>query len=240
MLFVVVFGYIVMRGIRAVDYVNRGLMSAKLLTYVLLIAFAIPFVQMPHITAGGPPKAMLGTLMVMITSYGFATIVPSLRTYFRDDITSLRKVILIGSFIPFICYVLWNFAIMGVLPRTGANGLEPMLQSQSSTSDLVNALMHQLQNPWITNFAHLFVSICVLTSFLAVSLGLTDFLADGLQVQKSGKGGFLIYGLTFLPPLLIVLFKPGVFIKGLSYAGICCVVLLMLLPILMTAGKISS
>jgi tyrosine-specific transport protein len=232
-IFVLVFGYIVYLGIQSVDYLNRGLMSVKLLAFVLLISLAIPVVHIPYLTAGGEPKALLDSVMLMITSYGFATIVPSLRSYFHDDVIKLRKVILIGSFIPFVCYMLWNLVIIGNLPRVGQNGLEPMLQSQSSTSDLVNALMHVLHNPWITNLAHLFVSICVLTSFLAVSLGLTDFLADGLNVPKRGKGNAIIYSLTFLPPLLIVLIKPGIFIKGLSYAGSCCVILLMLLPVLM-------
>lgn len=71
------------------------------------------------------------------------------------------------------------------------------------------------------------------TSFLSVSLSLSDFLADGLKVQKQGGGNFLIYTLTFGPPLLIVLFYPDVFLRSLSYAGISCLILMMLLPLLM-------
>jgi tyrosine-specific transport protein len=40
--------------------------------------------------------------------------------------------------------------------------------------------------------------------------------------------------LTFLPPLLIALFYPGIYLHALSYAGICCVILLLLLPALMS------
>jgi tyrosine-specific transport protein len=73
----------------------------------------------------------------------------------------------------------------------------------------------------------------MLTSFICVSLGLTDFLADGIRVKKA-EHKKLIYGLTFMPPLLITLFYPTVFISALRYAGICCLLLLMLLPPLMS------
>ena len=44
---------------------------------------------------------------------------------------------------------------------------------------------------------------------------------------------WIVVALTLLPPLAIILFYPGIFIMGLSYAGIFCVLLLMLLPALM-------
>lgn len=39
--------------------------------------------------------------------------------------------------------------------------------------------------------------------------------------------------LTFLPPLAVVLLNPGIYLHALSYAGICCVILLLLLPAVM-------
>jgi tyrosine-specific transport protein len=62
---------------------------------------------------------------------------------------------------------------------------------------------------------------------------LSDFLADGLKTEKKGKGGWIVFALTFLPSLLIVIFYPSIFIKALSYAGICCAILLVLMPALM-------
>jgi tyrosine-specific transport protein len=78
----------------------------------------------------------------------------------------------------------------------------------------------------------------VITSFLGVSVCLTDFLADGLRLEKKGKNNLLVYGLTFVPPLVIVLFLPNIFVQALTYAGIYCVVLLILLPAWMVwAGR---
>jgi tyrosine-specific transport protein len=66
-----------------------------------------------------------------------------------------------------------------------------------------------------------------------VSLGLFDFLSDGLKIEKKGKGHLMIALLAFLPSLLIVLFYPSIFVKALSYAGIFAIVLLILLPAFM-------
>ena len=73
----------------------------------------------------------------------------------------------------------------------------------------------------------------MITAFLGVSLGLFDFLADGLKLKKSGQQGISILALTFLPPLAVVLTNPGIYLQALSYAGVCCVILLLLLPTVM-------
>jgi tyrosine-specific transport protein len=236
-LFTVLLGQIVFRGIQSVDIVNRGLMFAKLAALFLLIVWVSPHVSMDKLESG-EFKYITTSLTVAITSFGFATIIPSLRSYFHNDVKKLRQAILIGSLIPLVCYILWNLTIMGVIPREGENGLISILHSGRSTSEFVNQLSLLLQRDTITTFARIFTSICLLTSFLGVALGLSDFLADGLKIVKEGKNKFLICAVTFLPPLLIVLVYPGAFIAALSYAGIYCVVLLVLLPALMAwAGR---
>ncbi len=231
-LFVLVFGYIVCRGIKPVDYVNRYLMLAKFGSYALLVVFAAPYLDHHHLM-GGHPLALVSAVTVTLTSFGFAPLIPSLRSYFDGDVKKLRVCILIGSLIPLICYALWILVILGVLPREGDKGLLHLMQTGGSASELVESLRYFLQNSSITSIAHIFTIICVLTAFLSVSLGLSDFLADGLKTEKKGKGGAMVFLLTFLPSLLIVLFYPSIFVKALSYAGIFCAIFIVLLPGLM-------
>lgn len=232
LVFTVLLGYVVYLGIRSVDYVNRALMFTKFGAYALLVVFVIPFVSSEKLM-DGEFRYLTAGMTVVVTSFTFANIIPSLRTYFKNDGMKLRKAVLIGSLIPLFCYVLWNLAIMGVIPREGENGLINMLHSGHSTSGFVDQLSALLQSKTITLIARIFTSVCLGTAFLASALGLSDFLADGFQVEKKGKGNLIVYGATFLPPLIIVMFYPNAFIKGLSYAGICCVILLVLLPALM-------
>ena len=173
--------------------------------------------------------------MITITSFGFASIVPSLRIYFASDVHKLKQSLWLGSLIPLMCYVAWILAVKGVLPLTN---LMSILHSEHSTSDLILALNQASSSSgvsWLTNF---FTSICVLTSFLAVSLGLVDFLIDGLRQQREGISYFMMCLLAFVPPTLIVLFWPHIFITALTHAGLYCIVLLVMLPAWMVlAGR---
>ncbi|KTD22124.1 tryptophan/tyrosine permease [Legionella lansingensis] len=232
LVFTVIFSLVVYAGIRAVDYVNRGLMFGKLGVYLLLVIVISPHVNLNSLS-GGSIKAITGSLMILVTSFGFASIVPSLREYFNDDIKTLRKVILFGSLIPLSCYILWDAVIMGVVQRQGDDGLIALMNNEHATSGLTNALSNAVHNEWITGFFSFFTSICMVTAFLGVSIGLFDFLADGLALKKSGLQGKSTLALTFIPPLVVVLANPGIYLHALSYAGVCCVILLLLLPTIM-------
>lgn len=232
LLFTFILGFIVYLGIRAVASVNRYLMLTKLTVFVLLVICILPFVSAQK-QLGGDLRYFTTGVTVAITSFGFANIVPSLRIYFEDDVVKLRKAIIFGSLIPLVCYLVWNFSIMGVIPREGDNGLIAMLHSNKSTSDFVNTLSALLHSHAVTLMTHIFTAICLATSFLGVALSLTDFLADGLKIPKESRKGSIIYVATFAPPLAIVLFYPGAFVAALNYAGIDCMVLLVILPAIM-------
>jgi len=229
----IVMAAIVYRGIRSIDLINRGLISAKFITYFILVLSITPYVSLSNLQ-GGEAKYITGILMVLITSFGFSIIVPSLRSYFDHDAKKLRLAIIIGSIIPLCFYIIWNAVIIGVVPREDELGLIALLNSNNPNSGLALALQNTLDNNWITSFFRFFASVCILTSFLGVSLCLFDFLADGLQLQKRGNQGLLILIIAFLPPYIIMLFYPSIFIIALSYAGLICVILLLLLPTLMT------
>ncbi|MDF2868136.1 MAG: tyrP 1 [Gammaproteobacteria bacterium] len=229
---VVLLGAVVYQGISAIDYVNRGFMFIKLGAYSLLVVLAIPHVNL-NLLPLGELHHMLGAVTVVITSFGYATVIPSLRAYFKGDVKKLRLVILIGSLIPLFCYILWVFVIQANIPSKGTTGLISIAASGREVSMLTHALTTAIHTQWVITCANIFTSICVATAFLGVALCLADFLSDGLQIEKKAWGNVKIHALTFLPPLAIILFYPGAFLIGLSYAGIFCIILLMLLPPLM-------
>jgi len=232
-LFTLAFGIVVYGGIRQVDLFNRGLMFAKLGVFFILVALISPYVQVNHFQ-GGNSHYITGTVMILITSFGFAIIVPNLREYFNDDVRVLKKVVLIGSLIPLFCYLAWDAVIIGSLPAKGEHSLMSLMHDEHTTSSLATMLSHTVNNTVISSLFHFFTSICMLTAFLGVSLCLISFLGDGLNMAQKGKEGLGLFLLTFLPPLLIVIYYPGAYIQALNYAGFFCVILLLLLPALMS------
>lgn len=231
-LFTFILGAIVYAGIRAIDYTNRGLMFIKLTAFGLLVLLIMPHVEPARLNSG-QIKYLVPAISVVMTSYGFSNIIPSLRSYFHNDVKKLRQVIFIGSLVPLACYIAWVGVIFGGVPLSGEYGLFSLVNSDHSTLALTQALIHHLNNPSITMLTRLFTSVCVATSFLSVCLGVVDFLADGFNLEKTGGQKVILHLLTFLPPLLVALLYPTAFIVGLSYAGICLAVLLILLPALM-------
>lgn len=230
LLFTLVFGLVVYGGIHQVDLLNRCLMFGKLGVYILLVFLISPHIKFQHFS-GGDFSSIVGSVMILITSFGFAIIVPNLRDYFNDDIPKLRRVIIIGSLIPLVCYMAWDAVIMGNIP---AQQLSALMHSEHTNSELAQALSLTVNNGVISSFFNFFTSICILTAFLGVALCLISFLADGLRVEQKGQAGLGLFLLTFAPPLLIVLYYPGAYIHAMHYAGIFCVILLLLLPVLMT------
>ncbi len=233
-LFTAIFASVVYLGIRAVDYVNRGLMFGKMGAYLLLVLLIFPFVSSVNLSDGNLKHLLAPSgLTVTAVAFGSLMVIPSLRTYFDDDVASLRKAIFIGTFIPLLCYIAWDMVIMGVIPVSGTPGLQEMLHSASANSDLLHALTTILQKESVTTLAKFFTSICMATSFLSVSLSLSDFLFDGFNVAKRGMGNVFVYALTYVPPLAIAVFYPDAFIRALKYAGVSVFILMILLPPLM-------
>lgn len=230
-LFTFLFGIIVYLGIKSVDRANRVLMAIKFSTLFILVFFLFPYISSARLNMSDFSNiTSVSAITITAAAFGWATLIPSLRAYFSHDLKTMKTAIIIGSIIPLICYIAWDAAIMGVIPLSGNNSLDSILHSTNSTSELVNTLSGTVNNSSIAFFSKFFSSVCVLTSFLGVALCLTDFLADGLQMEKKGTNNIIIHLITFLPALGIAIFFPNMFIKALEYAGIYATILLIFLP----------
>lgn len=173
----------------------------------------------------------LRVLPIAFTSFAYQGIIPTLATHMHYEAKDIRKAILIGSFIPLIAYVIWEWLILGIVPVGGTNGL---FESLEKGENAVHSLRYFIDNPAVHGLGQSFAFFALITSFLGVALGLRDFLADGLKIEKDTKGKILLASLVLLPPLLIATLYPHIFLVALNYAGgFGCALLLGLLPIIM-------
>ena len=136
-----------------------------------------------------------------------------------------------------ICaYVIWQWLILGIVPVYGEGGLVQALQQGDNA---VQPLKNFIHNPNVYIVGQFFAFFALTTSFFGVTLGLFDFLADGLKVKKEGQGKLLLTAAVFAPPLVIAVSNPTIFLKALDIAGgLGSALLLGLLPVLMVwAGR---
>ena len=222
-----IFSYAVFEGTKMVDYLNRVLMGILILAYSAMVFFLVPEVSGTLLMQRDWTMLLLG-LSIVVTSWGFHIIIPTLTTYLDRNINDLKKVLIIGSLLPLVIYTLWQLVTLGIIPQTVL--MQGYVQGENGATLLSNTLGAN----WVAAVSVGFAFIAIVTSFLGVSLSLWDCLADTLKIQKSGMGRMMLYALTFLPPTVFALTTPRAFLSALEYAGAFGVVTLLgILPALM-------
>lgn len=225
-------GLIVILGTFLVDVLNRGLMIGLFLTFGFMALVSVKGVN-PDLLFEPSHHFSPHAFPLIVTAFGFAIIIPTLTDYLEGNAKQLAKVILIGSLIPLLLYILWQYLIMGLIPLEGSPSLLELKQNDQPAVELSQALGQLLTNPLIVLGAKGFVIFALITSLLGVSLSLFDFLSDGLHFSKSIKGRILTGGIAFVPPLILALWFSAGFSYTLSFAGIFVAIILGLLPVAM-------
>jgi len=229
-LFVILFGILTYAGTRAVDLTNRVLMMFKIGFFILVFLLCIQFID-PKLLVYTQPSKMLGSLPILITAFGYHNMIPSLTSYMKGNMKKVRLCILLGSLGSFVVYIFWQMLILGIIPLSGPLGLQASLKEGKEASQI---LSQYLSNSGIGIVVQLLGFVAILTSFLAQSLSLSHFLADGLDIKYGRRENIGVCFLTLFPPLMLAIFYPQVFYAALDFAGgICTVCLFGVLPALM-------
>ena len=223
-----VFAPFIYFGLSIVDHLNRYLMVGMGLTYAAIIFWLFPHVHVDRLLYVNWSFSLL-SFSVVVTSFGYHNIIPTLVTYLDHDVKSLKACLFFGSLIPLLIYLLWEVTILGTISVSGAHGLA---MAYNGDVPLVRLLRFELNSDLISALARGFSIFAIVTSFLGVAQGLFDFLKDGLRTGTSHTGRMVAFLLTFLPPvLLIIVFESG-FIALLEYAGALVAIILGIIPIL--------
>lgn len=228
--FVMLFGSLAYFGTRTVDVTNRFLMVIKLGVFLALLSLSIGYVEPAKLERMVPRYAFF-PLPILIISFGFQNMIPTLTDYLGGDVKRIKRAILSGALLILTIYLFWMVIAVGILPVEGKDGI---LHSYFAGIDAAQALKEYLHQPWISSFAFLLAFVAILTSFLAQTLTLVHFLSDGLNIHHKKRENPWICLLTLIPPLVFAVFFPWIFYKAIGFAGgVCAVVLFGILPILM-------
>lgn len=231
LIFVIIMGIIVYRGIHNIDIINRFLMIIKFSLLFMLIGICITYVRPANlIISNTPPKMIIVSITVAFTSFGFAAIVPSLYRYFDGNAKRVQTVIVIGTVVPLILYITWNLVIIGML---STDTISNIYNSGNTLSKLTEVLQLKTESLLINPIFKVFSTVCILTSFLGISIAFIDFLIDGFNIEENRKTKLFICLIAFVPSTIVVYVKPDIFIEALTCAGILVMILLVLLPSLM-------
>ena len=226
-LYVLLFAPVVYLGTVSVNRLNTILFSGVILTYLLFIGFSYEHVNFSMLYRMDWPKAVLA-FPIVFTAFTYQVIIPTLTTYMESNVKKIRLSILLGTTIPLVIYLVWETLILSILPEQqlaaalelGQNAVQPLFATTGKS------LLFQVGKA--------FAFFTLTTSYIALALAFLDFLADGLKMHKKGWRKLFLCGLVFIPPTLISITYPHLFLTALSYAGgYSCAILFGLFPPLM-------
>ena len=235
-LFVIILGGAVFWSTKATDFLNRGLISLKGILLFVTVGLLMPYVDVEStVTSGftGANKYLFAVFPIFICAFGYSTVIPSIRIYFGDKPKELRNIIIFGTTTALVIYIIWLWTILNIVPLTGANSFEQIFSQKSSVGGLMGAINAIVGNKWVSYGLNGFSNIAMTTSFLGVTLGLFDFIADGFKRSDTRFGRLQTAAITFVPPIIFAVYFPQGFILALSYAAIFVTILEIILPALM-------
>ena len=243
LLFTFVFGGFIAVGVGWIDKVSRILFSSMIILLVLVVAFLLPDVNLAEVltnTVSGVAQGdalqalWLAAIPVVFTSFGFHVCIATIVRYLDGDAMSLRKVLLIGSTIPLVCYILWLLVTLGTLGGSTVHDFGGSLPA------LVTALQGLAGSAIVRQCIDLFANLALITSFLGVTMSLFDYVAELTRAKENLAGRAQTWLITFIPPLLCALFYPDGFFKVLGFAALPLVVMIIFLPIAMALKQRSQ
>jgi len=228
--YVILFAPIVYMGTKTVDRVNLLIFSGVLISYFLFLIVSYQHVDLEKLKVQNWGKAWLA-IPILFTAFTYQVIIPTLVTYMKGNYKKVRKAIFLGTSIPLGVYLIWQVLILGIIPLEGPNGL---IEAAQKGENAVTPLKHFIGRPIVIGIGKAFGFFTLTASYIALALAFLDFLADGLKIKKVGAKKLFLCLAIFLPPLLISLVNPNIFLIALGYAGgISCAILFGIYPPLM-------
>jgi len=237
LIFIIPFSVIVFFGIKTIDYINRIFVFILVILYLLLlykiyntfnisINYNVNFSKVSYTEF----KLLLFSLPLIVTSFGYHLLIPSLNLYLQSQIKLLYIVIILGSFIPFIVYLVWEYFIISMLINVYDNLSIQILYGYGNPIEKLIILISN-NNNFILYIIILFSFFSLSSSLIGVSLGLFDFFLDLFGLSRSSiKNKMFVLCLTFFIPVIFNILFPYIFMKALGFAGIFASILLILVP----------
>ncbi|ABZ74848.1 aromatic amino acid transporter [Shewanella halifaxensis HAW-EB4] len=234
LIFALGLAFIVFISTKAVDRITTIMLGGMLITFFLAVGNLLLDVESVKLfSPDGENKYlpyMLAALPFGLVSFGYHGNVPSLVKYYGKDHRTIIKAIVIGTGIALVIYICWLVATMGNISRTDFIGI---IEQGGNMGVLVNALSGVMTSDWLTTMLTLFANLAVASSFLGVTLGLFDYLADLFGFDESRSGRFKTAAVTFLPPTVLGLLFPDGFLVAIGFAALAATIWAAIVPAMM-------
>ncbi|OQR52446.1 tryptophan permease [Klebsiella oxytoca] len=237
--FALVLAFIVWLSTKAVSRMTTIVLGAKILTFFMTFGGLMWHVEPAILFNRAEGNAsylpyVLMTLPFCLASFGYHGNVPSLMKYYGKDPLTIRRCLLLGTLMALVLYIIWLVGTMGNIPRPAFIAIA---EKGGNIDVLVQTLSGLLNSSTLDLLLTVFSNFAVASSFLGVTLGLFDYLADLFKFDDSRLGRFKTALVTFLPPIAGGLLWPNGFIYAIGFAGLAATVWAAIVPALLARAS---
>ncbi len=215
LIFFLAFGLLVDLGAKIVGRVNTVLFFGMLGAYFLIIGVGVQEIKLANLLHQRWHFAFLGVPLIL-TSFSYQTMVPSLTPYLKRNAKHLKISVIGGTSITLIVYIMWQLLVLGIVPAEGPDGLVQALHEGAIATKFIKKAT---DNIWVVTIAEFFAFFALITSFLGMSLGLFDFLSDGLKIKKAGLGRVKLGLIIAVPTLFFAINYERAFLVAMDISG---------------------
>ncbi|RYV02921.1 tryptophan permease [Shewanella sp. OPT22] len=234
LIFSVVLAAIVIIGTKHVSRISTIMLGGMVITFLLATSNLLIEVEpnklwMPDGHSDYAPY-ILAALPVGLASFGYQGVIPSLVKFYDKSAKHVIGAVLVGTCLALTIYIGWLVVTMGNIPRSG---FSDVITQGGNIGVLVGALTSQISHQTLNQLLTLFANLAVASSFLGVTLGLFDYLADLFGFDDSGLGRIKTGIITFVPPTVLGVLFPNGFILAIGYAALAGAISVAVIPALM-------
>jgi tyrosine-specific transport protein len=215
LLFCGLFGPVLLLPHKKLGIINSVFFTGLIISYLVLTTLGVRGVQREFLARESWSSAYLA-LPLLLTTFSFQTMVPSLLPYLNHHTPSLRVAIVGGTTITFLFYLVWQAIVLGTVPFDGPEGLGVAFAKGESATGY---LSRWTASPGVEYAATFFAFFALVTPFLGIGLGFFDFLSDGLNIPKKRLGILLLGAIIIIPTLFFAISYERIFLIALNASG---------------------
>lgn len=239
LLFALFVAFIVWLSTNAVSRMTAIVLGAKIITFFMTFGGLIWHIEpatLLNTEAVNPSYLpyLLMTLPFCLASFGYHGNVPSLMKYYGKNPRLISRCLLGGTLMALVLYTIWLLGSMGNIPRAA---FIDIAARGGNIDVLVEALSGVLNSRALDLLLLIFSNFAVASSFLGVTLGLFDYLADLFGFDDSRLGRLKTALLTFTPPVVGGFVWPNGFLYAIGYAGLAATIWAAIVPALLARAS---
>ena len=165
-------------------------------------------------------KLMVVGLPVAVSAFHFHNIIPTVSRALKHDVVACRKAIFVGVFLGLLINLIWVTVVMGTMAESGYGLSKDTIEEAywhglPATVPMADILKSRV----FTMFAAVFAVFAVTASYMANGAGLFGFIRDMTVTYLKKDSRFLVGCISFLPPLMVALVYPDIFLDALDVVG---------------------